>query len=296
MSVRFDQSAPYEVEETRRPVREGGRHRSSSRASIARRARRPRRSAAIVDVHGGAWTRLDRTAGRAPRPGLAAAGARRRLARLPPGARAQASGRWRQDAAAGVRWVRAHAQRLGVDPARIGAPRAIERRAHRAARGGSAGRVRRHAHRHAGRLARDRRRRCGRVRRSRAYPVADPLARHRFMAAHKDDPKFPNAPRLVESSLGYFGSEAAMSEAQRDPRRPVRPGPGAAARVDRAARARRQRAGRDPRCARDARGRRRAATSSACISPAPSTASSARRARTRRRRSPACGSSSAGIS
>jgi acetyl esterase/lipase len=45
------------------------------------------------------------------------------------------------------------------------------------------------------------------------YPVADPLRRHQFMAQHKDDPKFPNAPRLVESSVGYFGSDATMSEA-----------------------------------------------------------------------------------
>ena len=45
------------------------------------------------------------------------------------------------------------------------------------------------------------------------YPVADPLARYRFMGEHTSDPKFPNAPRLVESSLGYFGTEAMMAEA-----------------------------------------------------------------------------------
>ena len=49
------------------------------------------------------------------------------------------------------------------------------------------------------------------------YPVADPLARFRFMQAHTQDPKYPNAPRLVESHLGYFPDEAAM--AQPPPRR-----------------------------------------------------------------------------
>jgi acetyl esterase len=166
---------------------------------------------ALVDVHGGAWTRLDRTAGQHHGRGLAAAGIvvvsldfRQGPAHKHPA--------MAQDAAAGVRWVRAHAQRLAVDPARIGLL------------GQSSG----------GHIALlvavqpgvfagtpvvmpD-----GAVQSDgddavkvviAAYPVADPLARHRFMAAHTSDPQFPNAPRLIESSIGYFGSEAMMEEA-----------------------------------------------------------------------------------
>ena len=167
--------------------------------------------AAIVDVHGGAWTRLDRTAGVHHGRGLAASG----LVvvsldfRQGPTHKHPAMA---QDAAAGVRWVRAHAQRLGVDARRVGllgqssgghiallvavqpgvfggTPIVMPDGSLSTAGDDSVACV----------LA--------------TYPVADPLRRHQFMGEHKDDPKFPNAPRLVESSVGYFGTEAMMSEA-----------------------------------------------------------------------------------
>jgi acetyl esterase len=210
MSVRFDPSAPYEVEESDVPFAR------PEDTELLARVYRPQGTpaaplAAIVDVHGGAWTRLDRTAGVHHGRGLAAAG----LIvvsldfRQGPASKHPAMA---QDAAAGVRWVRTHAQRLGVDPGHIallgqssgghiallvatqpgvftGTPIVMPDGALGTGGDDSVACV----------LA--------------AYPVADPLARYRFMAAHKDDPKFPNAPRLVESSLGYFGTEAAMSEA-----------------------------------------------------------------------------------
>jgi acetyl esterase/lipase len=164
-----------------------------------------------VDVHGGAWTRLDRTAGVHHGRGLAASG----LVvvsldfRQGPTHKHPAMA---QDAAAGVRWVRAHARRLQVDPARVallgqssGGHIALLVAVQPGVFGGtpivmpdgSLG------------TGGDDTVACVLA----AYPVADPLRRHRFMAEHKDDPKFPNAPRLVESSVGYFGSDAVMSEA-----------------------------------------------------------------------------------
>ena len=164
-------------------------------------------------MHGGAWTRLDRTAVGHHGRGLAACGLVVASLDFRQGP-AHKHPAMAQDAAAGIRWVRAHAQRLGIDPSRVGVP------------GQSSGghiallvAVKAGAPEIAGTpiimpdgslsttgddavsfvLA--------------AYPVADPLARHRFMAAHRDDPQFPNAPRLVESSVGYFGTEDAMSGA-----------------------------------------------------------------------------------
>jgi acetyl esterase/lipase len=212
MSVRFDPSGPYEVEESDVPFAKPGGQEFVAR--VYRPIGAPAAPlAALVDVHGGAWTRLDRTAGAHHGRGLAACGLvvvsldfRQGPAHKHPA--------MAQDAAAGVRWVRAHAQRLGVDPARVGLL------------GQSSGghiallvAVKPGAPEFAGTpivmpdgslgtggddsvafvLA--------------AYPVADPLRRHRFMAAHKDDPQFPNAPRLVESSVGYFGDESAMAGA-----------------------------------------------------------------------------------
>jgi acetyl esterase len=210
MSIRFDHSAPYEVEEADVPFA------NVEGKEFLARVYRPKGTVsaplpAIVDVHGGAWTRLDRTAGAHHGRGLAASGLvvvsldfRQGPAHKHPA--------MAQDAAAGVRWVRAHAQRLGVDPARVGllgqssgghiallvavqpglfggTPIVLP--------DGSRG------------TGGDDAVACVLA----AYPVADPLARYRFMAEHTADPKFPNAPRLVESSLGYFANEAAMTEA-----------------------------------------------------------------------------------
>jgi acetyl esterase/lipase len=212
MKVVFDASAPYEVEETDVPfAKPGG-------TEFLARIYRPKGTpggplAAIVDVHGGAWTRLDRTAGAHHGRGLAACGlvVASLDFRQGPTHKHPAMA---QDAAAGIRWVRAHAQRLGIDPSRVGlcgqssgghiallvavkagapeiagTPIVMPDGSLSTAGDDSVSFV----------LA--------------AYPVADPLARHRFMAAHTNDPQYPNAPRLVESSVGYFGSEAAMSGA-----------------------------------------------------------------------------------
>src|SRR5262245_62504373 len=118
MSVTFDISAPYDVEETdvafaRPPGTE-----------LLARIYRPKGLAvgplpAVVDVHGGAWTRLDRTSGAILGRGLAACG----LVvvaldfRMGPDHKHPAAS---ADVAAGLRWVRAHASRLGVDPTQVG--------------------------------------------------------------------------------------------------------------------------------------------------------------------------------
>jgi acetyl esterase/lipase len=210
MSVRFDASAPYEVEESDAPFA-----RVDGKEFLAR-VYRPQGEpaaglAAVVDVHGGAWTRLDRTAGVHHGRGLAAAGLvvvsldfRQGPAHKHPA--------MAQDAAAGVRWVRAHARRLGVDPARVallgqssGGHIALLVAVQPGVFGGTPIVMPDGSTSTAG----DDAVRCVMA----AYPVADPLARYRFMGEHTSDPKFPNAPRLVESSVGYFGTEAVMTEA-----------------------------------------------------------------------------------
>jgi len=210
MSVRFDPAGPYEVEESDVVfARPGG---QELLARVYRPAGAPAAPlAALVDVHGGAWTRLDRTAGVHHGRGLAASGLvvvsldfRQGPAHKHPA--------MAQDAAAGVRWVRAHAQRLGVDPARVGllgqssgGHIALLVAVQPGAFGGTPVVM------PDGSLGTGGDDAVAFV--LAAYPVADPLARHRFMAAHKDDPQFPNAPRLVDSSVGYFGDESVMSEA-----------------------------------------------------------------------------------
>jgi acetyl esterase len=213
MSVRFDPSAPYEVEERDVPfARPGG-------PELLARIYRPKGApaaplAALVDVHGGAWSRLDRTVGVHHGRGLAACGLvvvsvdfRQGPAHKHPAAA--------QDVSAGIRWVRANASSLGADPGRVGLI------------GQSSGghlallvAVRPGAPELAGTpivmpdgslgaTSGDDSVRCVMA----CYPVADPLARFRFMQAHTEDPKYPNAPRLLESHLGYFPDEAAMGAA-----------------------------------------------------------------------------------
>src|SRR5258705_1116505 len=118
VSIRFDPSAPYEVDESDVPfARPGG-------VELLARVYRPRGEpaaplAVLVDVHGGAWSRNDRTSGAVHGRALAASGLvvvsldfRQGPEHKHPAASA--------DVAAGVRYVRAHAQRLGVDPRRVG--------------------------------------------------------------------------------------------------------------------------------------------------------------------------------
>src|SRR5216117_2771219 len=117
MKIRFDQTAPYEVDEAdvsfARP--EG----TELQARIYRpKGERDGQLAALVDVHGGAWSRGDRTTGVHHGRALAASGLvvvsldfRQGSEHKHPAGSA--------DVAAGVRYVRAHARRLGVDPRRI---------------------------------------------------------------------------------------------------------------------------------------------------------------------------------
>src|SRR5882672_583405 len=117
MTVRFDPTGPYEVDETDTPfARPDG-------AELLARIYRPRVEAdrplgAVVYVHGGAWARLDRTADAILCGALAASGLVVAVDfRQAPDHRYPVA---RADIAAGVRYARAHAGRLGVDPGRVG--------------------------------------------------------------------------------------------------------------------------------------------------------------------------------
>ena len=212
MTVRFDQSAPYEVEEA------DAVYAKPDGQDLLARVYRPRGTPAvpligIVDVHGGAWNRGDRTVGVNVGRGLAAAGvvvASLDFRQGPKHKHPAASA----DVAAGVRWMRAHVQRLGVDPARIGVS------------GQSSGghlavlvAIRPGFPAYAGtpivrpdgsldaapgddsvifELA--------------GYPVCDPLARFRYVQGRAQDPTF-DASRLIASHHAYFADEAAMAEA-----------------------------------------------------------------------------------
>src|SRR5258708_38313048 len=125
MKVRFEPSAPYEVDELDAPfARPGG-------LELLARIYRPKGEAelplaALVDVHGGAWSRNDRTSGAVHCRGLAAAGLlvvsldfRQGSAHKHPAASA--------DVAAGVRYLRAHARRLRPEPRPVRIARAPER-------------------------------------------------------------------------------------------------------------------------------------------------------------------------
>src|ERR1700704_1759984 len=118
MNIRFDPAAPYEVEEADAPFA-----RPEGKELLAR-VYRPKGEAeaplaALVDVHGGAWSRGDRTTGVHHGRALAASGLvvvsldfRQGGEHKHPAANA--------DVAAGVRFTRARAETLGVDPTRIG--------------------------------------------------------------------------------------------------------------------------------------------------------------------------------
>jgi acetyl esterase len=215
-TVRFDIAGPYEVEEVDAPfARPAGQE-------LLARIYRPRGTpaeplAALVDVHGGAWARLDRTVGAPHGRALAACGLvvvaldfRQGPEHQHPSASA--------DVAAGVRYVRAHARRLGVDPRRIGLL------------GSSSGgqlallvALRPGVPEHAGTpiVLPD-----GSLDGSAGddsvafalalYPVADPLTRYRYALARQHEATAPggfNAAGLIGGHRGYFASEAAMADA-----------------------------------------------------------------------------------
>ena len=213
MKVRFDPAAPYEVEEIDAPfARPGGQE-------LLARIYRPKGDpvaplTALVDVHGGAWSRGDRTTGAHHGRALAASGLvvvsldfRQGGEHKHPAASA--------DVAAGVRYVRAHATKLGVDARRIGLV------------GSSSGgqlamltAVKPGAPEYGGTpIVRP----DGSLDASPAdesvafvlalYPVADPLARFRYVVGRQDDGTGFDAKRLIAAHHGYFLSEAQMAEA-----------------------------------------------------------------------------------
>jgi acetyl esterase len=216
MTVRFDPAAPYEVEESDAPfARPGGRE-------LLARIYRPRGEpaaplAALVDVHGGAWGRGDRAVGAIHGRALAASGLvvvsldfRQGPDHQHPAASA--------DVSAGLRYVRAHARRLGVDGQRIGVigsssggqlallaavkPGAPEFAGTPIVRpDGSLGSA-----------AGD----DSVIFAVALYPVADPFARFRYVLAREGESAAPSgfdAKRLIASHRAYFPTEAAMAEA-----------------------------------------------------------------------------------
>ena len=215
-TVRFDIAAPYEVEETdavfARP--EG--------KDLLARVYRPRGTAAarlgaLVDVHGGAWSRGDHTTGALHGRALAACGLvvvslgfRQGPDHKHPAASA--------DVAAGIRWVRAHAGRLGVDAKTIGIIGASSGGQLALLAGVTPGAPELGA---TPVLGPD-----GSLLSSRGdesvsfvvalYPVVDPLGRYRYALGRLKEPVAPggfNAQNLVNGHLGYFADEAAMADA-----------------------------------------------------------------------------------
>jgi acetyl esterase len=216
VSIRFDPSAPYEVDEADVPFAR------SAGVELLARVYRPRGESAaplvaLVDVHGGAWSRGDRTTGAIHCRALAASGLvvvsldfRQGPDHKHPAASA--------DVAAGVRYVRAHAERLGVDRRRVGIV------------GSSSGgqlvllqAVKPGAPEHAGTTivlpdgSIGAGPGAGSLAVVRAHqPVADPLARYRYVLSRQDEPPQPSgfqAKRLIDAHHGYFTDEAAMASA-----------------------------------------------------------------------------------
>lgn len=216
MTVRFDPTGSYEVDELDAPfARPAG---VELLARIYRpRGEPPRPLGALVYAHGGAWARSDRTADALMCRALAASG----LVvvaldfRQAPDHRYPAAG---ADVAAGVRYARAHAGPLGVDPARIGLLGSSS-----GAHLGLLHAVQPAAPEHAGTpivrpdgsvdaTARD----ASVAFVVALYPVADPLARYRYALSRADEPPPPSgfdAKRLIAAHRAFFADEAAMAAA-----------------------------------------------------------------------------------
>ena len=213
MKIRFDQAAPYEVEETDVPFAR------AEGQELQARIYRPRGEAdiplaALVDVHGGAWSRGDRLTGAFHGRALAASGLLVVSLDFRQGSEAKHPAA-SADIAAGARYVRANAQGLGVDPRRIGIVGSSS--------GGQlallAG-VKPGAPEHAGTpiVRADGSLDAGPGDESVAfilalYPVADPHARFRYVVGRQDDGSGFDAKRLIAAHHGYFSSEAQMAEA-----------------------------------------------------------------------------------
>ena len=214
LAVRFDVTAPYEVDQSDTPFAR------PAETELLVRVYHPRGApaaplGAVVYVHGGAWARLDRTADAILCGALAASG----LVvvaldfRQAPDHRYPAAG---ADVAAGVRYTRAHAARLGIDPARIGLL------------GSSSGgllsllhAVKPAAREHTGTpiVRPDGSLDAAAVDATvgfvvALYPVADPLARYRYALSREDEPPPSSgfdAKRLIASHRAFFADEAAMA-------------------------------------------------------------------------------------
>jgi acetyl esterase len=214
--VRFDPSGPYETEEYDVPfARPGG-------MELLARIYRPKGIVqeplpALVDVHGGAWCKFDRRLGAVYNRALAACGlvvASVDFRQAPDHQHPLGSA----DVGAGVRFVRANAATLYVDPDRIGLM------------GGSSGghlallaAIKPNVPEH--RVTPIEVEGTGEGREVDAsvacvlalWPVSDPLARYRWAVSQRhvppEDPPGFNAPGLIDGHLGYFGSEEVMEEA-----------------------------------------------------------------------------------
>ena len=216
MTVRFDPTGPYEVDWTDTP------YARPTGAELLARIYRPRVAAdrplgAVVYVHGGAWARLDRTADAIMCGALAASG----LFVIALDFRQAPDHRFPvavADLAAGVRYARAHAGRLGVDPTRIGllaSSSGAQLALLHAVRPGAPEHTGTPIVRPDGALdptAGD----AGVAFVVAFYPVADPLARYQYALSREHEPPAPSgfdARRLIASHRAFFADEAAMAAA-----------------------------------------------------------------------------------
>jgi acetyl esterase/lipase len=213
MKVRFDQAAPYEVEEVESPFA-----RPEGKELLARiyqpRGQAEAPLAALVDVHGGAWSRGDRLTGALHCRALAASG----LVIVSLDFRQGSEGKHpaaSADVAAGLRYTRAHARRLGIDPRRIGIVGSSSGGQLALLAGLKPG-----AAEFAGTPIVSPEGSLDSAPRDESvafvlalYPVADPLARFRYVVGRQNDGSGFDAGRLIAAHHGYFLSEAQMAEA-----------------------------------------------------------------------------------
>src|SRR5262245_59522115 len=215
-SICFDPAAPYDVDEADVPfARPEG-------TELLAKVYRPKGEAssplaALVDVHGGAWSRGDRTTGALHCRALAASGLvviSLDFRQGPDHRHPAAIG----DVAAAVRYARAHSSARGIDPRRLGL--------HGSSSGGQLALLvttTPGAPEHAGvPIVRP----DGSLDSNAAdesvafavalYPVADPLARYRYALSREHEAPSPtgfDAKRLVAAHRGYFPDEASMAAA-----------------------------------------------------------------------------------
>ena len=216
MTIQLDPAARHDVVETDELfARVDG-------CDLLARVYRPERAAralpGLVDVHGGAWSRFDRRVGAPHARALAARGAvvaSLDFRQAPDHAYPSACA----DVAAGVRWMRAHAERLGVEVRAlglIGASSGGQIALEVALQPGSAQHAGTPIQLPAGTL--DATSGDDSVSFVLAlFPVTDPWARYRYALSRRDDPPEPDVgfhPKLLlAAQRAYFGSEENMHRA-----------------------------------------------------------------------------------